>query len=101
MPTASASPSYPVMTLDKMLVWRTKLSRFEVQQISEGANGKLGLKWLWAACTTGIMTLLLGLQKNKGKQRHEREDNMGVLRLSVAKGISYEPMWAMDVRNRI
>ena len=42
---------------------------------------------------------VIGTAKKKGKQRHEREDNTGVLRWSVAKGIGR--WWAMDVRNRI
>ena len=45
-----------------------------------------------------IMTLWLGLQKqNKGKQRHEREDNTGVLRLSVAKGMSRCGRWTFEI----
>ena len=41
MPTASVSPSCPVMTLDKMLVWKNETEQFEVQtDFPQTANGK-------------------------------------------------------------
>lgn len=87
------------MTLDKMLVWKTKRTVWSSTDFRKRQTVKT---WTFNGCRLPAQyeSWLCDWDcknKNKGKQRHEREDNTGVLRLSVAKGMSRCGRWTFEI----